>query len=130
MTLSFLLQKYFPKETTTSSPKYAISSKSERVSFWGVVDGSGCDCETGISTLMGEMSKGEVGKIDIREEEEVGIWISTCRERIVVVEGTSTWENEICKDVEVVWDVWGINETGGERGEVGLTTSANTDGFV
>ena len=76
------------------------------------------------------MSKGGVGKIDIREEEEVGIGISTCEERIVEVEGTSTWENEICEDVEVVWDVWGINETGGERGEVGLTTSANTDGFV
>ena len=54
---------------------------------------------------MGEMSKGEVGRIDIREEEVVGIWISTCEEGIVEVEGTSTWENGTCKDVGVVWDV-------------------------
>ena len=60
----------------------------------------------------------------------MGIGISTCEERIVEVEGNSTWENEICENVEVVWDVWGINETGGARGEVGLATSANTDGFV
>ena len=79
---------------------------------------------------MGKMSKGEVGKVYIREEEEVGIGISTCEERIVEVERTSTWENEICEDVEVVWDVWGINETSGARGEVGLATSASIDGFV
>ena len=116
MPLSFFLQKYFPKETTTSSPKYAISSKSERVSFWGVVDGSGCDCETGISTLMGEMSKGEVGKIDIMEEEEVEIGTSTCEEGIVETKGTSTWENGTCDDVGVVWEVWGIDEMGGGEG--------------
>ena len=79
---------------------------------------------------MGEMSNGGGGKIDIREEEEVGKGISTCKEIIVEVEVNSTWENEICEDVEVVWDIWGINDTGGARGEVGLGTSANTDGFV
>ena len=69
---------------------------------------------------MVEMSNKEVGKINIREEEEVGIGISTCEERIVEVEGTYTWKNEICEDVEVVWDVWGIDET----------HSANTDGSL
>ena len=58
-----------------------------------MVDGLGCSLETRISTLMGEMSKEEVGRIDIMEEEVVGIWISTCEEGIVEVEGTSTWEN-------------------------------------
>ena len=42
---------------------------------------------------MGEMSMGEIGKIDTREEEEVGIGISICEERLVEMEGTSTWEN-------------------------------------
>ena len=130
ISFSFFLQKYLPKETTTSSPKSAISSESGRISSWGVVDGSGFVYETGNSTLMGKMSKGEIGKIYIREEEEVGIWILTCEERIVEVEGTSTWENEICEDVGVVWDVWVINETDGARGEVGLTTYANTNRFV
>ena len=102
MALSFLLQKYFPKEATTSSPKSAISSKAERVSFSGVVDGFGCDCETGISTLIGEMSKGEVGKIDIREVEEVGIGVLICEEGIVERGGNSTWEDGICEDVVVV----------------------------
>ena len=60
----------------------------------------------------------------------MGIGISTCEEIIVEVEGTYTWENEICEDVGVVWDVWGIDDTCGERGEVGIGTSANTDGFV
>ena len=41
---------------------------------------------------MREMSKGEVGKIYIREEEEVGIRISICEERILEMEGTYTWE--------------------------------------
>ena len=76
------------------------------------------------------MSKGEVGKIYIREEEEVGMGISTCEEIIVEVEGTCTWENEICEDVEVVWDVYGINDIGGSRGEVGLGIFANKDGFT
>ena len=102
MALSFLLQKYFPKETTTSSPKYAISYEGERVSFWGVVDGSGCDCETGISTLMGEMSKGEVGKTDIREVEEVGIGVLICEEGIVERGGISNREYGICEDVVLV----------------------------
>ena len=76
------------------------------------------------------MYKGGVWKIYIREEEELLIGISTYEERIVEVEGTSTWKNEICEDVEVVWYVCGINDAGGSRGEVGLGTSANTDGFV
>ena len=79
---------------------------------------------------MGEISKEGLGKIDIREEEEVGKGISTCKEIIVEVEVNSTWENKICEDVEVVWDVWGINDIGGARGELGLDTSTNTDGFV
>ena len=96
MALSFLLQKYFPKETTTSSPKYAISYEGERVSFWGVVDGSGCDCDTKISILMGEMSKGELGKIDIREVEEVGTTILMCEEGIVERGGISNRADGIC----------------------------------
>ena len=36
---------------------------------------------------------GGIWKIDIREEEEVGIGISICEEIIVDMEGTSTWEN-------------------------------------
>ena len=102
MALSFLLQKYFPKETTTSSPKSIISSEGERVSFWGVVDGSGCDCETEISTLMGEMSKGELGKTYIREAEEVGIAVLICEEGIVERGGISNREDGLCEDVVVV----------------------------
>ena len=102
MALSFLLQKYFPKETTTSSPKSAISFEGEKVLFWDVVGGLGCDCDPRISMLMGEMSKGEVGKIDIREVEEVGIWVLICEEGILERGGTSTWEDGICEDVVMV----------------------------
>ena len=102
MALSFLLQRYFPNETTASSPKCIISSEGERVSFWGVVDGSGCDYETGISTLMGEMSKEELGKTNIREVEEVGISILICEEGIVERGGISNREYGICEDVVVV----------------------------
>ena len=80
MALSFLLQKYFLKETTASSPKSAMSSTIERASFWGEVDDWGFDCETEISTLRGEMSKAEVGNIDMREVEEVGIGVLVCEE--------------------------------------------------
>ena len=55
--------------------------------------GSGCDWETGISTLMGEMTMGEVGKIDTRDEEEVRIGVSIWGERIAEMEGISTWKN-------------------------------------
>ena len=48
------------------------------------------------------MAKGEPGKIDIREEEEVEIGISICEERIVEIERTSAWENLICEDVDIV----------------------------
>ena len=73
------------------------------------------------------MSKGEVRKIDIREDEEVGIGISIFEEGIVEMEGTSTWENGIYEDVGVVWDVWGINEEGREKGGVVMRTYDNTD---
>ena len=76
--LSFLLQKYFPKETTASSPKYSMSSIAEMTSFCTEVDDSGSDYETRISTLRAGMSKVEVGKIDMREVEEVGIGVLVC----------------------------------------------------
>ena len=37
------------------------------------------------------MSKVEVGKIDMREVEEVGITVLVCEEGIVEMEGVSTW---------------------------------------
>ena len=91
--LSFLLQKYFPKEATASSPKLAILSEAEMVSGWGVIKGSICDWETGISTLMGETIMGEVGKIDTRDEEEARRGVSIWGERTIGMEGISTWEN-------------------------------------
>ena len=42
---------------------------------------------------MGEIIIGEVGKIDTRDEEEVGIEVSIWGERIVEMEGMSVWEN-------------------------------------
>ena len=48
------------------------------------------------------MSKGEVGKTDIREVEEVGIEVLICEEGILERGGTSTWEDGICGDVVVV----------------------------
>ena len=83
MALSLLLQKYFPKETTASSPKSSMSSIVERAYFWVKVDDWGSDCETGISTSRGEMSKVEVGNIDTRKVEEVGIGVLVCEEGIV-----------------------------------------------
>ena len=130
ISLSLFLLKYFPKETTSSSPKYAIPSKVERVSYWGVTKGLDCDWETGISTLMGKIIMGEVGKRDTRDEEEVMIGVSIWEERIVEMEGIYTWENLIGEDVRVVWGVWEVNEIGGEEGEVRLGTSFNTDGSL
>ena len=46
------------------------------------------------------------------------------------MEGTSTWENGICKDVGEVWVVWGIDETSGEEGGIGLGTYDNTNGSL
>ena len=48
------------------------------------------------------MTKGEVGKIDIRDVEEVGIGVLICEEEIVERGGISTKEDGICKDVVVV----------------------------
>ena len=44
------------------------------------------------------MSKAEVGKIDMREVEEVGIGVLVCEEGIAEMEGVFTWENGIQKD--------------------------------
>ena len=45
------------------------------------------------------MSKAEVGKIDMREVEEVGIGVLVCEEGIVEMEEVSTWEKGIREDV-------------------------------
>ena len=63
------------------------------VSCCKVTKGSSCDWETGISTLMGEITMGEVEKINTMDEEEVRIWVSVWGEIIVEVDGISTWEN-------------------------------------
>ena len=76
------------------------------------------------------MSKGEVGKTDIREVEEVGIGVLICEEGIVERGGIYNREYGICEDVVVVWGVWGTDETGGEEGMVGLKNYANTNGSL
>ena len=48
----------------------------------------------GISTLIGEMIIGEVGKIGARDEEEVRVSVSIWGGAIVEIEGMSNWGNE------------------------------------
>ena len=79
---------------------------------------------------MGEMSKGELEKTDIREVEEVGITVLICEEGIVERGGISNREYGIWEDVVVVWGVWGTDETGGEEGVVGIDNSSDTNGSL
>ena len=53
--------------------------------------GSGSEWETGISTLIGEIIIGEVGKIGARDEKEVRISVSIWGEAIVEMEGIFNW---------------------------------------
>ena len=57
-----------------------------------------------------------MGKLDTEDEEVVRIGVSIWGERIVEMEGISSWENWMREDVGVVWDVWEVNETGREEG--------------
>ena len=76
------------------------------------------------------MSKAKGENIDIREMEEGGIKILVSAKGIVDIEGFSTWEKGIQKDVVGGSYVWGIDETCGEGGGVSLGNSVDANGSL
>ena len=52
---------------------------------------------------------GGVGKIDIRDVEEVMIWVLVWGERMVEMEGNYTCENLIYEYLGVIRGVWEVN---------------------
>ena len=66
----------------------------------------------------------------MREVEERGKEFLVSAKGIVDIEGFSTWEKGIQKDVVGGLDVWGIDETRGEGGGVSLGNSVDTNGSL
>ena len=57
------------------------------VCCWVVTRGSVCVWETGISILRGGIFIGEVKEANVRDEEELGVGISTVEKRVIEMEG-------------------------------------------